>query len=155
DGQSLAYSTYLGGSIRDVAKAVAVDESDQAYVTGSTVSTDFPTVAAFQDHLGSAGGYTDAFVTKRAADGRALVYSTYLGGGGDEIGLGIAVDKTGAAYVTGATEGGLPLQDPVQHDPGGQFDAFLTKLVPDGDALEYSTFFGAGGDDVGFGIAVD
>ncbi len=105
DGSSLVYSTYLGGGFLDKGQAIAVDSSGNAYVTGATTSTDFPTTpSAFQGSLGSSSLYSNAFVTKLAADGSSLVYSTYLGGGGPDLGYGIAVDPSGDAYVTGSAE---------------------------------------------------
>jgi hypothetical protein len=97
---SLLYSTYLGGSNDDVGHGIAVDGSGNAYVTGLTESSNFPTTpGAFQTSF--AGGLDDAFVTKLNASGSALVYSTYLGGSNFEVGLGIAVDDSGNAYITG------------------------------------------------------
>ncbi len=102
-GTALVYSTYLGGTGDDVGYGIAVDTAGNAYVTGNTGSTDFPTTAgAFQTTYG--GGEFDAFVTKLNPTGTALVYSTYLGGTGDDYGYGIAVDTAGNAYVTGVTD---------------------------------------------------
>ena len=100
-GSGLVYSTYLGGSDGDVGLGIAVDGAGSAYVTGDTVSTDFPTTAGAAQTT-NAGGY-DAFVTKLDATGSGLVYSTYLGGSDGDFGLGIAVDGAGSAYVTGDT----------------------------------------------------
>jgi hypothetical protein len=95
----LVYSTYLGGSGFDAGVGIAVDASGNAYVTGQTGSTNFPTTpGAFQTTYG--GGSFDAFITKLNPTGTALVYSTYLGGSGDDFGTGIAVDESGNAYVT-------------------------------------------------------
>jgi hypothetical protein len=99
------YSTYLGGSGDDNLIAfpwgiLAVDNLGNAYVTGGTTSTNFPTVHPVQATSG--GGY-DAYVAKLNPTGSALIYSTYLGGTGDDIGRGIAVDSNGNAYVTGQT----------------------------------------------------
>ncbi len=100
---TLSYSTYLGGSDFDVGNGIAVDSSGNAYITGFTFSTNFPTTAnAFKTNNGG-GGLSDAFVTKLAANGQSLVYSTYLGGNRSDRGFGIAVDSTGSAYVTGDT----------------------------------------------------
>src|SRR5438876_839580 len=104
----LSYSTYLGGSLDDVGLGIAVDSAGNAYVTGNTQSTDFPTANAFQptNHGGSSFDGTasgDAFVTEINASGTVLVYSTYLGGTGEDYGRGIAVDSAGSAYVTGFT----------------------------------------------------
>ena len=99
-GTALVYSTYLGGSGDDHGIVIAVDASGNAYVTGHTASSNFPTTAgAYQAVYG--GGRYDAFVTKLNATGTALVYSTYLGGSGEDDGYGIAVDASGNAYVTG------------------------------------------------------
>src|SRR5206468_9212110 len=100
-GSALVYSTYLRGSNDDRAWAIAVDAAGNAYVTGLTSSSDFPTTpGAFQTSYG--GGYSDAFVTQLNPAGSALLYSTYLGGSGDDRGYGIAVDTLNA-YVTGTT----------------------------------------------------
>ena len=98
----LSYSTYLGGTGDDSGSGIAVDTSGNAYVTGSTSSTNFPTTpGAYQTSFG--GGNEDAFVTKLNPTGTALVYSTYLGGSNFDIGNGIAVDTSGDAYVMGST----------------------------------------------------
>ena len=96
---SLSYSTYLGGNNADIGYGIAVDASGNAYVTGVTTATDFPTLNPIQTSNGSSTG--DVFVTKLNGQGSALVYSTYLGGAGNDTGRGIAVDATGNAYVTG------------------------------------------------------
>ena len=101
DGSQLEYSTYLGGSARDVPLGIAVDATGNAHVTGGTESMDFPNVAAFvKGYLGS----EDAFVTKVNRDGSEITYSSYLGGSGEDIGFGVAVDAAGNASVTGSTE---------------------------------------------------
>lgn len=150
----LSYATYLGGEGVDRAFAVDVDEDHNIYVAGTTDSIDFPTVFP---HQGTIGGTIDAFVTKFAADGSHLVYSTYLGGaGGDTQALSMAVDLEGNAFVTGATSStGFPLVDPQQTAyGGGSSDGFVTQLDPTGVAL-YSTYLGGTGTDVGKAIAVD
>jgi Ca2+-binding RTX toxin-like protein len=156
---TLIYSTYLGGSGDDSGQGIAVDGHGSAYVTGSTGSTIFPTLAAFQ---GSNAGQTDAFVTKLDASGQTLIYSTYFGGSKIDIGYGIAVDETGAAYVTGSTtSANFPVQAPFQGSNAGGGDAFVTKLNATGSALIYSTYLGgsssvgAQGIDIARGIAVD
>ncbi len=155
DGSTLIYSTYLGGSNQDIGVGIAVDRDGNAYVTGATTSTDFPTAHPLQASYG--GGVNDGFVTKLSADGSALVYSTYVGGRGGEFGESIAVDAEGCAYVTGSTNStDFPTANPLQPEyGGGDFDAYVLKLSPDGSALVYSTYFGGRGTDLGGGIAVD
>jgi hypothetical protein len=174
-GSGLVYSSYLGGSggaggssNGDRGSAIAVDGSGNAYVTGSTASTNFPTTAgAFQTAHG--GAVFDAFVTKISAAG-GLSYSTYLGGNGNDVGAGIAVDSSGNAYVTGGTAStNFPTTpNALQTTLHGSLDAFVTKLVLPGSALSvsavvpsdtpqlgYSTHLGGNGATAGNGIAVD
>ncbi len=135
----LSYSTYLGGTGGDGGGGIAVDATGDAYVTGSTSSSDFPTTpGAFETtyhggYLSFGGG--DAFVTKLNATGSALVYSTYLGGGKEDDGHGIAVDAMGDAYITGSTDSSDFPTTPGAFettDPGGvsftTFTAFVTKF---------------------------
>ena len=152
---ALFYSTYLGGSNDDVGFGIAVDTVGNAYVTGFTDSTNFPTTTgAFQPVF---GGTFDAFVTKLNPTGSGLVYSTYLGGGGTDVSRGIAVDTLGNAYVTGATSSSNFPTTPgaFQTAFGGVFDAFVTKLNPTGSMLVYSTYLGGSNDDDGGGLAID
>ena len=151
----LAYSTYLGGSNADLGNGIAVDSSGNAYVTGQTASTNFPTANTIQSKFG--GGQADAFVAKLNASGSALIYSTYLGGTGGDAGLGIAVDSSGNAYVAGRTGStDFPTANPIQSKyGGGTFDAFVAKLNASGSALLYSTYLGGNSEDDGNGIAVD
>jgi hypothetical protein len=151
-GSALVYSTYLGGSGTDSGSGIAVDSSRNAYVTGSTTSTNFPTV----NPLFSSGGPGDAFVTEIGTQGNALVYSTYLGGAGADEGKGIAVDASGDAFVTGYTESSnFPTINPLQSSLAGSANAFITEITPGGSALVYSTYLGGGGTDIGNGIALD
>src|SRR5207247_461009 len=144
---ALVYSTYLGGSADDAGVGIAVDAAGNAYVTGSTASANYPTTAgAFQTTLGGGG---DAFVTKLNPTGSTLVYSTYLGGTGDDGGVSIAVDTAGSAYVSGFAQAGFPTTT-AAFQPGfggGPYDAFVTKVDPMGSALVYSTYLGGSGDD--------
>jgi hypothetical protein len=150
---ALVYSTYLGGGGYDEGRAIAVDGSGNAYVTGDTFSANFPPATPLQ---GAIGGPRDAFVAKINTGGSALVYSTYLGGSGIDVGRGIAVDASGNAYVTGGTNStDFPVAIPFQSVPGGDFDAFVAKVNAGGSALVYSTYLGGGGAEFGFGIAVD
>ncbi|WP_432661808.1 SBBP repeat-containing protein [Wukongibacter baidiensis] len=152
-GTALIYSTYLGGSSFDSGNGIAVDNTGSAYVTGQTNSINFPLINPIQPAI---GGSSDAFVTKVNPAGTALIYSTYLGGSGFDRGLGIAVDNTGSAYVTGTTSSlNFPLMNPIQPAIGGSSDAFVTKVNPAGTALIYSTYLGGSSIDEGFDIAVD
>ncbi len=157
-GSALVYSTYLGGDGGESGTSIAVDSSGNAYVTGSTFSTDFPTASPIQATI---GGNDDAFVTKLNAAGSAIVYSTYLGGTQREQGSGIAADSSGNAYVTGQTDStDFPIQNPFQAAFGGGGvaflgDAFVTKLNAAGNALVYSSYLGGSSDDIGRSIAVD
>lgn len=145
------YSTYLGGNATEWAYGIAVDHAGAAYVTGYTTSTTFPTLNASQ--AAKAGG-ENAFVTKLDSAG-ALAYSTYLGGAGFDRGFGIAVDGTGAAYVTGSTSSAFPMLNASQGTyGGGDRDAFVAKLDPAGVRV-YSTYLGGTAVDTGGGIAVD
>ena len=155
---TLVYSTYLGGTSTDLARAIAVDSAGNAYVTGYTRSNDFPTANAFQATFNT---FQDVFVTKINAAGTAFIYSTYLGGSGSEEARGIAVDSSGNAYITGFTSSNnFPTVNAIQStlDVGGQ-DAFVTKINAAGSALVYSTYLGGVGQfnsaDFGEAIAVD
>jgi hypothetical protein len=174
---SLVYSTYLGGSGLDGYQypgpgawnpqtngGIAVDSSGNAYITSTTSSHDFPTTpGAFQirSSFGKNGGFnspSDAFVTKLNATGTALVYSTYIGGGSksESAGTSIAVDASGDAHVTGWTNSTtFPAKNALQTTNAGGFDAFLTVLNPSGSGLLFSSYFGGGGNDYGYGIALD
>ncbi len=163
-GTALAYSTYFGGTDDDEAFGIAVDSTGNAYVTGNASSVDFPTTAsAFQPATG--GGFGEIFFSKidpTIAGAGSLVYSTYLGGGGDDEGFAIAVDSTGLAYVTGYTDSAnFPTSAGVFQTAfqGGAHDAFVAKFdaTKSGAASRvYSTYLGgSGGDDEGFGIAAD
>ena len=148
----LVFGTYVRGSGADRANAVAVDGSGNIYVAGTTASTDFPIVGGVQPAF---GGNTDAFVTKINAAGTAVVYSTYLGGGGllGERGLAIAVGADGSAFVGGEAFPGFPTTaSPLNSCTSTA--GFVTKLAPAGDALTYSICFAAGTERVN-GIAVD
>jgi len=152
-GTGLLYSTYLGGTGFDTSYALAVDGAGNAYLTGFTVSADFPTtLGAFQTSFGGSGPAFggDAFVTKLDAAGSGLIYSTYLGGSDSEVGDGIKVDPLGNAYVTGWTfSTDFPTANPLQVVNAGNSDLFVTKLNPAGSALVYSTYLGGSNLDQG------
>jgi beta-propeller repeat-containing protein len=171
-GSTLIYSTFLGGSQGASGAGIAVDEDGNAYVTGDTVSSDFPiTPGAFQQaHGGSGASPEDGFVTKLNASGSELLYSSYLGGNNNDLGFDITIDRNGNAFVTGLTRspnfpttpsafqtthgncppvGGLPARD-------CNLDAFVTKVNASGSALVYSSYLGGGvSADNGTGIDVD
>ncbi len=157
-GTALQYATYLGGSGTDNAEGIALDVNGNAYVTGQTYSTDFPTVVAIQAANGG-NQDSDAFVTEINSSGSALVYSTYLGGSSMDWGNAIAVDASGNAYVAGFTRSpDFPLASPLQATCGGCpgfADAFVAELATNGGALLHSTYLGGSADDHGAGIAVD
>jgi hypothetical protein len=155
-GSALIYSTYLGGSDLEWSRGIAVDSAGDAYVTGTTFSTDFPTANAIQPSNHGGFNHEDAFVTKINATGSALVFSTYLGGTADDSGYGIAVDAAGNAYVTGVTQStDFPLANAVQPAYGGNEDVFVTEINAAGSALAFSTYLGGNMSDLGYGIAVD
>lgn len=146
----LTYSNYLGGSAADNAAAVAVDGTG-IYLTGFTESLDFPSGSS------NAGG-EDAYVTKLAPDGSAALYSTYIGGSGEDHGYDIAVDAAGSAYITGYTTSiDFPLSvNRFQSSlAAGSQDAYVAKLGPAGDGLSYSTYLGGSASEWAFSLAID
>ncbi|MCC2670988.1 MAG: hypothetical protein K0Q72_3459, partial [Armatimonadetes bacterium] len=165
----LAWSTFLGGSYNDEGNDIDVDQDGFVYVAGTTESPDFPvTSGAVQVEL---NGLTDAFVTKLTNDGSALVYSTFLGGSGDEDGYGLSVHASGRAFVTGRTNS---LDFPIAFPPksaaaqpvygGGLWDIYVSALNADGSELFYSTYIGGyiaekpgkvNSNEIAYGIAVD
>lgn len=157
DGSTLIYSTYIGGTGADSANAIAVDASGDAYITGTTESTDFPLSNAFQSK--NLGVFGNSFVTKLNPAGSALLFSTYLGGDQSDVGYGIAVDTAGNAYITGNTNSdNFPLVNAIEGKTSADTfpSAFLTKMSADGSTLLYSTYLGGyKGQDIGYGVAVD
>lgn len=152
DGSRLLFSTYLGGVNEDEVYHLAIDAIGQIYLAGDTASPDFPTVRPAQPQL---GGDEDGWVAKLSADGSRLLYSTFLGGGEEDVAFGIAVDASGNAWVTGHTfSDDFPTVNPLQSDLNGVRDAFVAHLDPTG-ALLFSTYLGGRGDDRGVRIALD
>jgi beta-propeller repeat-containing protein/HYDIN/CFA65/VesB family protein len=152
-GAGLVYSSYLGGSGADAGQGIAVDSSNNAYVTGSTQSANFPTVTPLQPLN---AGASDAFVAKVNFTGTTLLYSTYLGGSKADVGQSIKVDGSGNAFVAGYTfSTDFPLQGPVQGSNAGTVNAFVTELNSAGSAVTFSTYLGGSGDDRAFGLALD
>lgn len=174
----LDYTTYFGGGAfgsggRDSGNDIAIDAEHNAYITGNTVSQDLPTTPGVNQRSCGGGCGGDAFVTKLNPTGTAVVYSTYIGGDGEDFGSGIAVDSQGSAYVAGGTrvpatkEGGETIfkqdnfpttggafrqscADSVPEHPGAcpEGDAFVTKLSRDGSSLVYSTYLGGNSRDI-------
>ena len=151
-GNSLVYSTYLGGSGNDAAQGLAVGGDGAAYITGVTTSTDFDTVSPIEGDSGA----QDVFVAKVAPAGNSLVYSTYLGGGASDSANGIAVDTAGAAYIVGGTASADfdTTASRFEGDTAGNGDAFVAKVAPSGSSLDYSTYLGGDSEDVGNAIAL-
>jgi hypothetical protein len=157
NGSSLVYGTFIGGSYYDRGSGIAVDGLGNAYVTGKTNSSDFPTT--FDT---SYNGGSDAFVVKLNPTGGSLIYGTFIGGSDDEGGMGIAVDGGGNAYVTGWTRSSDFPTTPGAFDTSfnggyaaGRYDAFVVKLDQNGSSLSYGTFIGGSDWENGRGIAVD
>ena len=163
-GSDLDYSTFLGGSgdtnyydyYDDVANAIIVDEEGNAYVTGETISADFPTTSnAFDTQY---RGGSDIFVVKLNPAGSNLVYATFLAGSHYERSSDIAVDNKGSVYVTGET---YSFDFPATIGAfdtsfnGGAGDVFITKLNPDGSDVDYSTFLGGSLHDEALAISID
>ncbi len=174
DGSSLLYATYLGGQTIDGATGIAVDSSGSAYVTGWTTDRyygqpplgvdDFPTTPAAFNRTYAGGD--DGWVAKITPDGRALVYSTLLGGTGDDVPYAIRVDPDGGTFVTGETSSpDFPVTPGAfqarvtpagwANDPSAARDAFVTRLSADGSRLAYSTLYGGRGEDSPEEMVVD
>jgi uncharacterized protein (TIGR03437 family) len=174
-GTTLLLSTYFGGNSDDAAFAIALDSAGNIYIGGATLSFNFPTTSgAFQTKFGGSEGqnefflYGDAFITKLNSTATAVIYSTYLGGGGDDIIYGMVVDSSGTVYVTGSTSSlNFPTAGaPVQRNYAGYYnlpelveqligDAFVARLNAAGTALLYSTYLGGTANDEGRALAVD
>ncbi len=158
-GNGLVYSTYLGSAtstISDYGEGIAIDDSDDIYVTGYTRGLDFPTKNAYDT---TRGGTQDAFVAKfdpSLSGTSSLIYSTYLGGGDLETGYGIAVDSEGNAIVTGYTDSDdFPTTADAYDDTRNDRDVFIAKIITDGSDLAYGTFLGGTLSDTGRTIVVD
>lgn len=154
-GTALEYATFLGGSSWDEGDGIAADAAGRVYVTGWTLSANFP---ATPDAFGTSyNGNTDGFLVRLNSAGTALEYAAFLGGGATDYGLDIAVDNAGRAYVTGLT---YSVDFPATSGAfgsihNGDADAFVARVNPAGTALEYASFLGGGGHDRADGIDVD
>ncbi|MEW5978489.1 MAG: SBBP repeat-containing protein, partial [Acidobacteriota bacterium] len=152
DGGTLVYSTLFGSS-QECPSGLALDEAGSVYCSGWTIGPDLPTKNAVQAFL---RGSSDAFLSKFSPAGDELVYSTYLGGSQGDVALGIAVDASGSAYLTGSTTSkDFPSTNTLQNELMGEQDVFVTKVSVTGNSLVYSTYLGGSGVDVGSGITVD
>ena len=166
DGNSIEFSTYLGGTRGDEARGVALDAAGNIYVTGQTTSADFPTGGPNVTPKRGPDNFSDAFVAKFTPLGTALAYATFFGGEAWDEANAVAVDREGAAYIVGLTSSGdLPiLGDPAQGAIDGTcivgsterycYDAFVARLGPTG-ALTWSSYLGGTSDDLAYGVAVD
>jgi hypothetical protein len=158
DGMGLDYCGYIGGSGQDYGRGIAVDAAGNAYITGSTNSTEssFPIVVG---PYSSAAGDFDAFVAKVNAQGTELLYCGFIGGNSEDVGTGIAVDGDGNAYVSGyaaSSEASFPVNmGPDLSHNGGYYDAFAAKVNAEGSTVYYCGYIGGSAYDVGTGIAVD
>jgi hypothetical protein len=160
DPVMLVYCGYIGGNAEEEGGDIAVDSSGAAYITGATESQASTFPVSVGPDLTYNGGDKDIFVAKVKPDGSGLVYAGYIGGGSDEYGESIAVDESGAAYITGLT-GSTEYSFPVKGGPdltynGSEYDAFVAKVKPDGSGLVYAGYIGGSGEyEQGSGIAVD
>ena len=154
DGTAWTMVSYLGGSNLDQAFALAIDESGNLYVAGTSYSSDFPiTAGVFQPS--NAGSY-DAFIAKLSPGGASLLYATYLGGNGSDAATAVAVGSTGDVWIGGYTEStNFPLSSAWQSVAGGSFDGFVAQLSPDATQLPTASYLGGSGDDRVLGIALD
>jgi len=148
----VVFSTYFGGTDQAVINDIATDELGASYITGITTETDFPTKNALNSTFN--GGTSDSFIAKFNSDG-TLNYSTYFGGNNYEESTDIAVDPSGAFYITGYTESSnFPIKNAIQSVYNGNKDAFIAKFNANG-TLNYSTYFGGSLSDIAYSIAVD
>jgi hypothetical protein len=154
-GDTLLFSTYFGGNGRDTSGGIAVDVDGDIYIVGVTDSSDFPLVSALQPNFGGNGdvGFGDAYLTKLKSDGSALIYSTYLGGNGDDYSMGVGVDAEKNAYVMGTTDStNFPTANAFQATNRGNGDMFLSKVNAAGSAFIYSTYLGGSDTDTSLGF---
>ena len=154
----LDYITLVGGTGYDTAAGIAADDSGNVYITGYCGSTDFPTTVGVYNESFT-GGTFDFYVSKLSADGSTLIYSTFIGGTGNDIAQSIAVDASGNVYLAGSTTSSdLATVNSYQSSLSGAGDAFLLKLNSTGDTLLYASYFGgseASFTDTAYDLALD
>ena len=151
---TIQWSTYYGGSNDDYTTGIATDGSGNVYITGYTQSTSgIATSGAYQTTFG--GGSCDAFISKFNTSG-AIMWATYYGGSGPELGNSIAIDNPGNIYITGysSSSSGIATSGAYQTIPGGSQDAYLTKFNNSG-TLQWATYYGGSGIDYGYGVTTD
>ena len=152
-GKSLLFSTYLGGASLDFGKDISLGVSGTIWVTGYTGSYDFPVKDAIFQEL---SGKLDAFITQINASGRALVFSTYLGGSSNDIGNAISNESNGSVFLSGYTNSGnFPIKNALDETLSGKGDAFVTKINTSDKSLIYSTYLGGSAEDSSWDIEVD
>ena len=154
-GSALVYSTYLGGSDSESARGISVDDNGNAYITGATLSTNFPTTAGAYDE--SDNGNADGFVCKLNPSGNSLIYSTYIGGSNADGGKRITFDGSGNICIAGGTrsEDFPTTAGAYDENHNGDKDIFLCKLNTSGNALIYSTLLGGSNGDACCGLSID
>ena len=159
DGSGLEYCGFIGGTESDSGSDVAIDSSGNAYITGSTYTSDGSFPVGGTGLATNHSGEHDAFIAKVKADGSGLAYCGFVGGTDRDYGGGIDVDNDGNAYITGytySTDGSFPATvGPDLSHNGGMHDAFVAKVKADGSGLEYCGFIGGTGRDFSFDIAID
>jgi fibronectin type 3 domain-containing protein len=150
----LIYSTYIGGIGKDGGVGITLDSDKNSYISGYTVSSDFPTTVGIYD---STLNGNDIFITKINSEGTDLIFSTYIGGKSNESGADIAVDSIGNIYLTGGTRSAdFPItNDAFDKNHNGKSDFYLLKLNPKGSEIIYSTLIGGKEEDLGSKIIVD
>jgi gliding motility-associated-like protein len=148
-GNNLIFSTFIGGTLDEMASGMAVDNNGYIYVTGQAKSGYPTTAGSYQPLHAGNGGDWDAIISKLSSDGSTMVYSTYLGGTGLDRAISIAIDNSGNAYIAGSSDGAFPVM-PTSYDNsynGGAYDVFVSKLNPSGSSVLYSTYIGSSGED--------
>jgi len=152
DGNALVYSTYFGGNSVDRSRAMTIDATGAAYITGATASTNFPVVNAWQSNN---AGLVDAYLLKLKPDGSAFDYFTYIGGTSLDYGAGITLSSSGGVIISGNTKStDFPTMSALQAGNAGGYDAFVASFDASGTPV-YVDYLGGSGDDVGADVGVD